>query len=497
MLVSRTLAVAARHLVPVRRGWVTIHPRWRARFSDSGLSSPADFLDLPGEVVGGHANRHVVRVRLDLGGRTITAYLKREHRLDWTDRVTGDSHSQREARVLRSLARGPVPRWLAYGRDCDGRAFLLVRGESRASDLRSILHAGLPSGQRRRLAVAVGRAVAAVHRAGFVHPDLTCKHILIQKHYQLTLLDWARGRKSESWRDRARDLTVLHASLADELASSRERLLMLRAYCRHMPDAPPEAELAEAIAAAESVALRRRSVRELRQPPCASGRQRLRWLRGEALCVTRPAWRLCGGSLPPELDALAEPFDITSRSAAAFAPFGRVEILRFAQVHWLTRLWAEVRGTRPTARAVILAGAAFRLHRYGVSTARVWAFGQHADGSGFLLTERFADALPAWDALARNGRAAVLLALGQSLRRAHDAGFHAPPGDWAVRPGREGVTLTTCCHLRPANPKRDLPEFLRELGPRSPKDVMRFARGYFGRTDAVRRLVRSLGVTRP
>ena len=40
---------------------------------------PRDYLDLPGEIVSGHPDRHVARVEVD--GRV--CYLKRQHRVGW------------------------------------------------------------------------------------------------------------------------------------------------------------------------------------------------------------------------------------------------------------------------------------------------------------------------------------------------------------------------------------------------------------------------------
>src|SRR4051812_48254585 len=101
------------------RAFVKYHPRYERAIRDCGLDSADAFLDLPGEVVSGHADRHVVEVRAD----EIKGYLKREHRVPWKTRLrnclTGfgaSSLAAREAKVLDELAQHgvPVPQWLAY-----------------------------------------------------------------------------------------------------------------------------------------------------------------------------------------------------------------------------------------------------------------------------------------------------------------------------------------------------------------------------------------------
>ena len=123
-----------------------------------GFEDPRALLDLSGEIVGGHPDRHVVRVVLGTGRGRVVAYLKREHRVPVRDRIANAcagfgfvSKSVREARTLEQLraAGVPVPRVLAYG-ECGGRAFLLVRALRGYCDLREFLRTGeRPPWQRR------------------------------------------------------------------------------------------------------------------------------------------------------------------------------------------------------------------------------------------------------------------------------------------------------------------------------------------------------------
>src|SRR5207249_3324036 len=69
-----------------RRAFLDVNPRYRELLKQHGLKSPEDFLALPAVIVSGHPDRNVARVKLK-GPVGITAYLKREHRLPWRDRL--------------------------------------------------------------------------------------------------------------------------------------------------------------------------------------------------------------------------------------------------------------------------------------------------------------------------------------------------------------------------------------------------------------------------
>src|SRR5262249_7020169 len=114
--------------MPLSASYLTVHP-------DAGAcrwDSPEALLDLPATVVSGHPGRDVAWVSLG-GGQT--AYLKRQQRTGWKERLSSAwagwglaSRCLREARVLDALQRQglPAPRWLAAGADGAGRAFVLV-----------------------------------------------------------------------------------------------------------------------------------------------------------------------------------------------------------------------------------------------------------------------------------------------------------------------------------------------------------------------------------
>jgi serine/threonine protein kinase len=103
----------------------------------------------------------------------------------------------------------------------------------------------LSAGQRRRLAAAVARAIAAMHRAGILHADLNLKNLLVRDPLgkpEVFIIDFdkARLRRELSLRARLGNLRRLDRSAAKWAASRRlisplDRLRVLHAYLSHFP----------------------------------------------------------------------------------------------------------------------------------------------------------------------------------------------------------------------------------------------------------------------
>lgn len=367
-------------------GWVEVHPNYADRLAGA---TAAELLELPGEVVSGHADRHVLRV--ELAGWDRALYLKRQHRVTWRERSRQwragfgwVSRCGREVTLLKQLdAAGlPAPRWVAHGEDGAGRAFLLVE-ELDGIELRRLCgDTGLSPSDRRRLAEQLGRAIAAVHAAGFCTPDLTAKHVFVDPDSgEPALIDWQSAGRGPGGGLRLKEFflwfSALHASLADHLASPRERLRFLRAYARaagqtHNP-LPVYARIIDHWAAKQRT---RRSIRDQRQPTVTGTDQRLVWLAGEAVCAI------------PEVaadwprPAVSEPFyGGISGTFRVDLPDGRpAELVRGTSFAPLGRLVAWLRGRPWRSPGVTLGRVLFHLERYGVPAPKLYAFGQRFTG---------------------------------------------------------------------------------------------------------------------
>src|SRR5262249_29838796 len=149
-----------------------------------------DFLSLPVVIISGHPDRFVGRVVLSSGEEEFTAFLKREHHIPWRSRLASllagfgfVSRSLREARTLQALQREGIgcAEWLAAGEDGKGRAFLLIREVTGAVELREYLRDEREAGRRTAVMRVLGAALAGLHNAGFEHPDLYAKHVLINR----------------------------------------------------------------------------------------------------------------------------------------------------------------------------------------------------------------------------------------------------------------------------------------------------------------------------
>ncbi len=395
---AESLPILTAGTASARAGWIVVQPTYRRRFARVGLIAAADFINLPGEVISGHADRHVVRVVLGRGLSRIVAFLKREHRVPWRERLRNCwagfgwvSQSEREVRLLHRLrqARVPVPYWLAYGEDGRGRAFALVRGITSAVDLRLFLHAERQPAQRRDLARRLGKALARVHAAGFDCPHLASKHVLVRPRGIVPfLIDWQRATQAQKvrWPTRICELAALHASLAEDLATPRERLVCLRAYLRAILGRRPALRpWVEMVLRKSEQFFRRRAFRDLRRLPLTGGSQRLRWVDGESLVVTRPLWRANRGRLPDWLvHAAHTPVPAPRESAVRWRDRPLV-LLQFPPATALQRWWNWLCSRHEIAAGPRLGGRLFRRERCGLPGPRPLAFGQRPDGGSFIL----------------------------------------------------------------------------------------------------------------
>ncbi|MBA4062190.1 MAG: hypothetical protein C0501_00465 [Isosphaera sp.] len=413
-------------------GWVEVSPAFAARFAALGLGTAAGFLDLPGEVVGGHPDRHVARVELP-GGPAL--YLKREHAVGWRDRLRNRlagfgwaSRSAREAAVLRELEAEGLsgPRWAAVGEDGRGRAFLLVEEVAGAADLRRVLgDTGLSPAKRRALAARVGGAVAAFHAAGFTTPDLSAKHVLVAPTGAVTVIDWPSARRvpAVGVADRVRALAALHASVADDLATPRERLRVLWAalrHARHVGEVGGRfSDLARRVERAAAGRRGRRSVRD--QHHAGGPPQRLVWLAGEQVCAIPDV----AADWPRP--AVAAPFyGCEPGTLDVQLPGGRAAVLvRGRSVAPLGRLGAWLRGRPWRSPGATLGRVLFHLDRYGVPAPRLLAFGQRLTGR--FGCDWFALHTPPDPPAAPDPSGAAEL-VRRCLDRLHDAGCR-PVGD--------------------------------------------------------------------
>jgi tRNA A-37 threonylcarbamoyl transferase component Bud32 len=308
--------------------------------------------------------------------------------------------------MLQAFARAGIgcPEWIAAGEDEQGRAFLLLRELAEASDLRIHLrdHLQAHPRARRRFALRLGGALAQLHEAGFDHPDLYSKHILISHDgaaiYFLDL-QRCRRRRSVPWRQRWRDLAALEATLADELFSTQDRIACLRAYlriCRAHGGARSTNPLHSAYQVFRHSArlVCHRRIQEIRRGPRSDLVQQLIWVDGERLCVTPALQARLKDNLPDELKLTRlpeRPRQFELRQKGSLGPLCEATLVRRRSSHFLRGLWNYLCGRRFASPELRQAATIFRLQRAGIQTPDLLAFGQRQAWLGriesFLLTE--------------------------------------------------------------------------------------------------------------
>src|SRR5260370_28880528 len=180
--------------------WCEALPRYASLFRRNGWDSASSFLSWTGILVNRHRNRQVDQVPFEpeapataaaclagAAGSDVRFFLKKEYAVCWRERFRNAwdgfgwcSSAVREAAILQALHDAGIgcPAVVALGQD-RRRAFVLMCDESAMTELRAFLPTLSSDEEWHCLADALGRELARMHDAGFDHPDLFAKHILV------------------------------------------------------------------------------------------------------------------------------------------------------------------------------------------------------------------------------------------------------------------------------------------------------------------------------
>ena len=163
-------------------------------------------------------------------------------------RVTGDLHAgdgrfAEEVQAHLDAAAAGVPVCEVFGyvsRPAGGvfrRGWLVLRELPGARDLRDVLTGDLAPSRRRELLAAAGHAMRALHDAGFDHPDLHLRNLLLDDAGALRVLDLDRVRRRVSLSRERRiaglfrfDRYAAKHAAAGARISRTDRLRVLTAY---------------------------------------------------------------------------------------------------------------------------------------------------------------------------------------------------------------------------------------------------------------------------
>ena len=476
--------------------WVDIMPRYQSLFRQHGWDSASAFLSWTGVLVNRHRTRQVEQVEFEpeaqardgaslagASGSVHRFFLKKENAVTWRDLFRNAWHgfgwcatAVREAATLQALRKAGIgcPEVVALGED--GRhAFMVTRDESAMPELRAILPT-LADDERNRLADALGHELARMHDAGFDHPDLFAKHVLVSAErtgFRFCILDWQRSRRRRtvSWHVRCRDLAALDATLHVSLAGYRLRLRFLRAYARATTQAErlPFGRLARQVRPAAEHLRQDRNIREIGQLPTPPHDQQFVALHEGRLLIVRSFFEKLDGNLPPWLIDGSEPeAQARDESATTF----QYQAWPVPNTSW---------------EIPPLAHTLFRLQRFGIPAPRLLAVGR-ADEHIFLVAETVTT-VPFAEAFAKatpSVRTRMLRQAGWIIRQIHEAGYYLPTGETWTR--RLGVVPTTGeiilakvePLLRGSVPWQELApiEFSRQKVLLSRTEQLRFLQGY-------------------
>ncbi len=436
--------------------YLTIHPNYQQALTDAGMRTAEDILRLKSIVFCGHPGRNVARARLQTSMGELHLLIKREHSVQLKERLDSmangfgfASKAKREAMTLSSVRNAgiPAPEWIAHGEDGSGCAFLVLRECTAAIDLRAHLRQLTHSADREAWARRLGRMIAAIHEAGFDHPDLYAKHILVMDHGSLSVIDWQRTSVARTvpWKARLRSLALLHATLEASLASMAERRRFLAAYlaaCRRNGTQTPMRRIIDETIRDQAARIsKRRRLRELVNAPSRKTEPGLIWRDGEALCVTAELDEKIRDVIPPYLalaNLPARPLNLRLQEAVQVEGVGAAELTRSRRISLIQPLHRSIRKTRKTSPELRLAGVIYRLERLGLPVGKVLAFGQRYSSlcatESFLLRERRLCLAPqVWlDANSASSstktRWQLIRESGSLLRKLHNANFYLGVG---------------------------------------------------------------------
>lgn len=443
---------------PASRGRIVFHPRYEQFLRKCGIDSVLAALELPGEIVCGHPDRHVCRVVLQCGTARKVMYLKREHQVPIRAKLRNQrdgfgwvSRSEREAAMLNRLEETglPGPQWLAYGDDETGRAFLLVDELVGAANVRTVMSDnGLSQADRRVLTHRAARAIATLHRAGFSTPELAAKHLFINPSTQsVTLVDWQSATVNAHIPDatRARQLAGLHASLAAELLDTRDRLRFVAVYIRTLRQGgvtTPNFKLfVRQIQAFTGKLTQRSSIRDQQQVVRSESEQRLVWLAGETVCAipeVAAVWPSPPDGAPFYPSQSLETERTYAEEWVTFSDGRRALLTRFRSFDPVGRTIGTLREKPWRSPAAKAARILFHLARHNVAAPKLLAFGQKLTDTwgadSFLLQAPLDRPVPVAVRVAElvpdsGSRFALLQECGALLRRIHDAGLRLIAGE--------------------------------------------------------------------
>jgi tRNA A-37 threonylcarbamoyl transferase component Bud32 len=516
VVISTRVSVSEERAIPRARttaeigGWIVYHPRYEVFLRRAGIRTAKAAYQLPGEIVAGHPDRHVVRGELVMGLAKKCVYLKREHissyRFKFRNQREGFgwvSRAEREAVVLRTLEEQglPGPQWLAYGEDAEGRGFLLVDELAEAQDLRDTLKTQ-PDPEVRLTGIRqAATMIAKVHAAGFTTPDLTAKHLFVNpSSVQATLIDWQSAEILD-----AVDVGKITKQLANFAASLpaectvRDRVKFLVCYRRAMMklgvSMPKLAALSHAIEIATEPRAKKSNIRDQQ----AGTPQRLVWLAGEAVCAipeVAAEWPTPADGTPFYVEAESGP-QVEER--VTLASGRRAVLTRFHTCDPWGRVVAALREKPWRSPAAKAGRILFHLERHAIPAPRLLAFGQRNRNrhtcDSFLLAEptppttgmcvRLSEAK-----LSGHDHRQLLVQAGVLLRRLHEARLRLVLG----ATGRPVFNLTDTGlmldspfsvelqrSITPQERASDVKRFIQcELAGLSQADQARFTLGYLG-----------------
>jgi tRNA A-37 threonylcarbamoyl transferase component Bud32 len=365
--------------------------------------------------------RRLLRVQL---GPDLDLFVKQQHRAgrrhplrDGLKRLLRVDPAWREWRALCALrdAGVRVPRPRALGVLADGDR-VLAMDHVAAEPLPDALASCGPAAPRRMLAERVGRLVAALHSAGWIHGDLHRGNFLVDADGPL-LVDLQAARRSLHAAARLRDLGELDHALAAGLSLFTR--VRLRAAALGVARPFSAADRRRLRAAGRAAQLRRRAqvasrTRRALRPGRRFSVLRVAGARGlRRRSVEEPLLRAALEDCAEDRNVVWLSREPGARVAAVTRGERRLVVEEFDESGWPAALRSAWRGSR--ARRGWLGGLGLEVHRLGAAAPLAFVEGRPGSASRLVLEDlrpaHAADADAVSDAEAADALQALLIRL--------------------------------------------------------------------------------------
>lgn len=171
------------------------------------VNNKESLLKLPENLIAKGAESDIIKSSYFNRDAIIKRRIPKSYRIPQIDNKIRKSRTKLEAKLLSDVKRGGVITPILYDVDLKAKSILMEKIDGKL--VKDILN----EDNAERLALAIGKNIAAIHNLDIIHGDITSSNMMINDKNQLVFIDFGLGRYSDLFEDKAVDLLVLKKAL--------------------------------------------------------------------------------------------------------------------------------------------------------------------------------------------------------------------------------------------------------------------------------------------